>query len=165
MTGEQLPWFYDKQKGPVSEDWTFLNSCSGETRSFVGLMSPENPRFQQNMSLVTQAAPSLLPIRMSIRSAVGGETASVLSVCIHEGDSVSRNGRDGGKRVNQIVQRGGVSRSACSATADGNRPVELGSTVVDVPVTVDLHSALSRALHTDTDVQPAVHAENIMAGS
>ena len=28
-----------------------LNSCSGETRSFVGLMSPQNPRFQQNMSL------------------------------------------------------------------------------------------------------------------
>ncbi len=30
---------------------SFLNSCSGETRSFVGLMSPQNPRFQQNMSL------------------------------------------------------------------------------------------------------------------
>ena len=28
-----------------------LNSCSGETRSFVGLMSPQNPGFQQNMSL------------------------------------------------------------------------------------------------------------------
>jgi hypothetical protein len=29
-----------------------LNSCSGETRSFCATVAPQNPRFQQNMSLV-----------------------------------------------------------------------------------------------------------------
>ena len=38
--------------------FAYLNSCSGETRSFVGRMSPQNPRFQQNMSLDPASAPA-----------------------------------------------------------------------------------------------------------
>ena len=47
--------FDNQSAASASGRFWVLNSCSGETRSFVRPIVPQNPRFQQNMSL----APSI----------------------------------------------------------------------------------------------------------